>query len=736
MLNKTFAYPYDPYGTNPECKVVFERHTITPINGTDLGIVIPKAAPFFRKSVKLRHVATNRDLIDGVDWEPGFHFDAASSQKPYLQIFGCIVIKDTALSGTIEITEYQTLGGEFTLDETTLLELLANTQIDPRMTTWDSVEYRPLVFDAAAHLQSADTTVGYDEMVEVLRQMAESNTVEYSKIATALLNHIQDHSNPHEVNAQTIGLQRFVNVYRATLEQVLAGKDAVNYVTSDNLAAKIAQSLLDMEFRGLEGQSVFFDSTGESFGIESDWNQNSLNIVHDEDEWAYQSTVGQSGAEMFKTWRRLAWQGNNPVAIPGELQGWTYEEATDRVLSSINSSTYISLVSPDVVDADYVFEVELSSLNSDDDFIGLFLGQWVHADKQMSLYAMRSATNQTTEAGGRPKMRLVLNGNEVLANLDNIGATPANGWATYTQPVKLRVRRVGTVIYLTTNEPGGAYKPEISFDLASRADTVGAAGRVNLGYSSFSQPASTWKTLQRTGSRPALIGLHNNKVALWDGTQYIVNATKTPADYILAGRYYRNPTFMRTYFAASAGSPVLISQNGAVEEISKANNTWGKLAHTDGQGNTHVGQSVNLHSATARLGGLKAETNKVGITKPDGSYYAYFGADGKLQHYGLNHASDMIYKDHIQDVPYVDDTSIRLHSWNWKRMAELPEHLWGKEDSGVLAQRVLPLYPHCVSRNADGHLSVDYGKLAVSMYLNQRNKPTLWQWIKAKIFNR
>lgn len=825
MIIKKFAYPYDQQGTNPECLVPNEKHTITPINGVGIGFIVPKAAPFFRRSVVLKHVESGKVLTDGVDWAPSHHFEAASTQKPYLEIFGSLVILDTTLSGTFELVEYQTLGGEFTLDETALLELLANTSIDPRTTTWDKVVYAPAVFDPLAHLQSISDTYGYEELVAAVNNLTDKLIVEYGKLGLAYENHVADQSNPHGVDANTVALSRFLTVYRATLEQVLAGTDGVNYITADNLHRKLELSISDLDMNGKEGEVVYYDASGKNFGTVAGLIQNKMGIVHSIAEWNKQITSRESFEDVFNTWRRIAMTNNNPIAIPGELEAWEYNSSTDTLRSTVNSSSVVGLLSPDLVSGDYVFEVEVSSINSDDDWIGISLGTWMSSGKLRHLTLMRSASNQTTSPTAAPSLVLEYDKSapsaKTLASITGLNV-PVGGWGEYTQPVKIRARRVGTVIYITTTEPGGAYLPEVSFDLASDSLYLPASKEVSLGYVAHSQLHASWKTIARTGAQVPVVGMHDNSVAEWNGSSYVVGS-KQPSDLIKRGRFYRNSYTSRSYFAEGNGVPVMVSNKAGMKELSEAGNYKDVVLYSDSSGqvhnghafishyndvkrgsfrvdatkvgiadkndnwfgyftddgtqhvgsmtqyylagtkkggvkvdanyvgfskadggfhgyfdsasNWHMGEYLYLYSSGAKRGGIRATSTAVGITKADGSWYGYFDSAGIFQHWGVNHKSDVTLKTNITEAGWVDDREIRSMSWDWACLESIPKDRWGNEDMGVIAQVVEKYYPHCVSLDEETSLlSVDYSKLAVLMFLNERIKPNIFVrcWLRVK----
>ena len=133
MLNKTFTWELDPYGTNPANDIKAERKVLSSTQDGTFMFLIPKAAPFYAETLVIKHVASGRTLVKGVDWEPGYRFELIS-KRTYKPVYGAICILDSTLTGTFEYN-YHTLGGEYTLDEQSLLTLLSNALTDPRVTT-------------------------------------------------------------------------------------------------------------------------------------------------------------------------------------------------------------------------------------------------------------------------------------------------------------------------------------------------------------------------------------------------------------------------------------------------------------------------------------------------------------------------------------------------------------------------------------------------------------------------
>lgn len=722
MANKTFTYPYDPSGLLLSNKVVEESHTITPANGKDFRFIVPKAAPYFVRSVKLFHAATGKEMIRGTDWVPGHAFQAATKTQPYVEIAGSLLILNNSLSGTFTLKEYQTLGGEYTIDETTALEILANTLLDPRLTTWDKVIDAPLIYDALTHLHHVSTSIGYGDMVTALQNLVTVFTLEASKLNDRITAHLNDALNPHSTSAESVQLARFLNVYRSSLDEVIAGKNNSNFVTAYQLTYMLTKAFNDTGAIGLEGQLPFYTGATSAFSYISDYIMKNVAVVENATDLSAQLAARENFDVVFKTWQRIAASGGNLNAIPGELNGWSYNPATDTISSTINSSSLIGLTSPDSVEGDYVFEVEVSSTNADDDYIGISLGTIVQDGFPRVLALLRSASNPTSS--GTPTAIAALN-----LVYDYMGKTPvtlgtipnllnfANGWAGYTAgPVKVRVRRVGTVLYITTTNPGTGYLAEVQFDLNSRPETKAFAGAVNLGYLAFSQAAATWKTIRRTGANPPIAAIHSQQVYEWDGTQYTLVA-KPLSSVLKRGRFYRNSLFNRVYYAPSAGAAVKTADQMALMEPVSASKQRGRAVVVDSDGKTLAGNQLQLTTADGTVGGsIRALPGRLEFLNSAGTVMAYFDSNNILQHSGVNTISDKRFKGELELIS--DKGTLPYYSWVWKDHPFVPATLRGKKGYGVIAQDVRKLLPQFVNEDViNGFLTVDETKLALYLSL-------------------
>lgn len=722
MTPKVFTYPFDPSGLALSNKIPTESHTITPANGSDFRFIVPKASPYFVRSMVVKHPGTGKTLQKGIDWVPGHRFVAASNTSPYPEVYGSILILDNTLSGTFKLEPYQTLGGEYTIDETTALELLANKLLDPRLTTWDKVVDAPLVYDVLTHLHHVSGSVGYDAMVTALQNLVTAFTLESSKLNDRISAHANNNLNPHNLSLVQLGIDRFANVYRESLENVLVGQGNINYVTAYQLAQKISKEIDLVGKAGQEGQLAYYTGAAAAFSTISDYILNNVAIVENAADLTTQLGTRENFLQVYNSWQRIAMSGNNLTGTPGELTGWSYDAASDAVLSTINSGSLIGLVCPEQVSGDYVFEVEVSSTNSDDDYIGISLGLAVVDGKMRNLSLLRSASNPTSSGSPTAIASMALTydfggqGATTLATIPGLLNYP-NGWAGYTAgAVKLRVRRVGTVLYMTTTNPGGEYLPEVAYDLNSKVQTQVFAGAVNLGYIAFSQAAAKWKTLRRTGANPVIVATHNQQVHEWNGTTY-VTAAKTPKDILKKGRFYKNNHFSRVYYCSAPGTVTKITDSVATYEPTSAAKQRGRAATVLSDGVTWVGHKLQLTSADGTpAGAIQITSGKMEFINSAGQIMAYFDTNKMFQHSGATYMSDKRFKDNLQLIS--DQGLIPYYEWTWKKNPYIPEHFWGTKGCGVLAQDVQKVLPQFVSESIEsGYLSVDETKLALYLSL-------------------
>lgn len=203
-INDT-TYPFDPTGTQSSNKITGEQHIITPVNYKDYSFIVPNLAPFFANSLVMTFVDTDNNtvtLAEGVDYYLSHWFISASRAcaKP---IYGSISILNRTLTGVLTIT-YQTLGGDWTLDETQIANILADNLHNPRITSWDSVSEMPYNFPVVDHPWDLVDLVGMSEVVTSIDGIRDALLATGGDDGSGLQAHILNYNNPHHVTADQV----------------------------------------------------------------------------------------------------------------------------------------------------------------------------------------------------------------------------------------------------------------------------------------------------------------------------------------------------------------------------------------------------------------------------------------------------------------------------------------------------------------------------------------------------
>lgn len=174
MPNGNYTYQLDTTGALPANKVTEETHTLTYVNDRTYHFIVPIFAPFYAASMKVyRVVDSNRFILqENEDWLPALQFIGASTSIG-IPVYGGISFTDMTLSGSIVI-EYQTLGGEYTLDTAAMTEAIANIVFNPRGSTWENITGLPVMFRPIDHPWDFADLVGQTEVVDKLQDITDA----------------------------------------------------------------------------------------------------------------------------------------------------------------------------------------------------------------------------------------------------------------------------------------------------------------------------------------------------------------------------------------------------------------------------------------------------------------------------------------------------------------------------------------------------------------------------------
>lgn len=209
---RSLIYEVDHTGENPANKVV-EVRTLTDANRSDFNHIVPKAAPFYAHTVKITKTQTNEVLVNGQDFYcVGTFAKAVANVLNHRQVNWAIIFDNPNISGEFKI-EYQTVGGEFVLDNQELTEVLANYLENPRTGDWEQVVGKPLLFPPLPHHIHANDLYGMEEQVKATREVKDA-------ILALLRDEEQDHPGYGQVIIELFRQQRRQDKFQQDLDNI------------------------------------------------------------------------------------------------------------------------------------------------------------------------------------------------------------------------------------------------------------------------------------------------------------------------------------------------------------------------------------------------------------------------------------------------------------------------------------------------------------------------------------
>ncbi len=173
----TSTYIYDPTGTSTDNLIVSEQHNVQPPSSiTDASVFFLRAAPAFAESIVVRNgpSSTDTQLVEGQDYILTHQF-LWKSYELSKGIYSSVTLINRNYTGQLYV-DYQTLGGEFVLDDQTVLERLTRDIYKSRYVYWEQVAGLIPGLPPFDHSQAGTDTVGWGEVVDAILRLAAAIT--------------------------------------------------------------------------------------------------------------------------------------------------------------------------------------------------------------------------------------------------------------------------------------------------------------------------------------------------------------------------------------------------------------------------------------------------------------------------------------------------------------------------------------------------------------------------------
>lgn len=360
---------------------------------------------------------------------------------------------------------------------------------------------------------------------------------------------------------------------------------------------KLFSILLDYDAK----RARFFDQTGNVVLKSQDSGDLSVSchplistamvVVDTEEQVGAAKGQRESFIDVFNTWTRISHGDRGPYPYhPDELDTWTYDEATDVIQCTVNSDSLVGFISPDRHE-NYVFEVILRSNGSDDDSIGLCLAYTEVDGEEFTIVALRTpGGTQTGMLPAHPDFPVTHNGKLLDVYYDifhpdhrrdlgsiNGGLKRGDGlvypedepfelgktkpWGNFPEGTRLKVTRAGDQFTVeTTDLNSDIYVPSatVSFSLNDYPELAKFKGPQRYGYVCFSQPNSTWETLQRPLVTNVIYNQSTRLIDVYDGSDWERFPAVYLNEYVAGGMFYQNLNRDALYWAEVNGSIVKI----------------------------------------------------------------------------------------------------------------------------------------------------------------------------------
>lgn len=335
--------------------------------------------------------------------------------------------------------------------------------------------------------------------------------------------------------------------------------------------------------KGAKGNALFFTKDQSRMAIAGDDLLKKITLVSTTAELDQAKGATVDFATVFNSWKRIShWSGPERPAVEAELQTWAYDAATNSIKNTTNSGTMIGLISPEKY-GDYVFEVDISSTNADDDVIGLIaayaevdgIGHTLNVWRSTGGFGFKLLTvayNYPTGPLYDQKDLASTNGglkwsDGVVDDSRPMGAGTdwVKGWNLNPSGCRLRIVRQGDILTISTSNMGsnGTYVPtaQVTVDLSSDPLLAKFKGSAQIGYAAASQAESTWSVLQAPSTKYNIYDLRNNHVWMWRNGAWVDSGYVTDAT-LIKNRLYKNTLNGSSYYCDANGQFLLLGAPG------------------------------------------------------------------------------------------------------------------------------------------------------------------------------
>lgn len=231
-----YLYPLDLTGSQPSNTIRDEKHTVSPPSQiTQSSFIVLRACPFFAHNIVVKDGKgpTARVLNYGEDYILT-HKSIALSMLTKKGVYASVMFKDRNYTGSVYVT-YQTVGGEYNLDDYTIVEKLTRQKYIITHTSFDQIVGLPASFPNPPHQHDPIDLVGMGSVVEKIADLAAAirgNKGSFGLVNATINDHIAS-STAH--SPAQVGLGNVKNFGLAVTNDYET-RTADRYTTADTVA--------------------------------------------------------------------------------------------------------------------------------------------------------------------------------------------------------------------------------------------------------------------------------------------------------------------------------------------------------------------------------------------------------------------------------------------------------------------------------------------------------------------
>ena len=258
MTVTAYRYPLDPTGNNPDNLIVNEVH--------DIGIkavraVAPTYGAYYTDTITIVDDVTEKPLVKNVDFSCVELLQDASLRYGK-EICVMVLILNKTVGSKVRLT-YQTVGGQFQYDGSSIVNLYEAAIKDARPVKWEDVLNTPLEYPPSFHKHMLEDVQGFEPVVAAIERVRNAIVLSDVPAFDALINwmqtkfgdlnvnvlesisdldiHLKDLDNPHKVTKAQVSLGSVANYAPVSAEEVSVDVAVKKYVTYDMLLEFLAR---------------------------------------------------------------------------------------------------------------------------------------------------------------------------------------------------------------------------------------------------------------------------------------------------------------------------------------------------------------------------------------------------------------------------------------------------------------------------------------------------------------